>query len=142
MSGHGWPVVIQGHLLPSGQLQLNRALLTDLLRGRRECEVEITIRRAFATRSAQANRYYWGVVLGYLSEHTGHTPDELHDICKAKFLPKQLAVCDHNGEIVGEYVIGGSTAGLGVEEFAAYVNAIVDWARDALGVSIPPAETP
>ena len=33
----------------------------------------------YPDRSKQQNRYYWGVVLHLLSEHTGHDPEELHE---------------------------------------------------------------
>src|SRR5689334_22007093 len=65
-------------------------------------QLELTLRRRRATRSPQANRYYWGVVLEKLVRHCDHnyTPEELHDILKAKFIPKTLALADGNGEIV------------------------------------------
>jgi len=132
-----WPIVIAGHLGADGRIRCNKTLLRQLLHGRRECEVEIIVRRAYATRSTKANAFYWGVVLQALAEHTGHLPEELHDILKAKFLPKALAVCDLNGELRGEYVIGGSTASLSVEEFSEYMNRIIRWAQDELGVVIP-----
>jgi hypothetical protein len=132
-----WPIVIAGHLGADGQIRCNKKLLRQLLHGRRECEVELIIRRAFATRSTKANAFYWGVVLQALADHTGHLPEELHEILKAKFLPKALAVCDLNGELRGEYVIGGSTASLSVEEFSDYMNRIIRWADEELGVLIP-----
>jgi hypothetical protein len=106
------------------------------LRQLRDGEVEIRIERKRATRNQQQNRLYWGVVLWALSEHTGYTPDELHEICKAKFLPKQLAVADGNGEVVGEFVIGGSTTKLSMGEFSDYLRQIKLWAAE-LGVVIP-----
>jgi len=133
----GWPIVIAGHLTADGQIVCNKLLLRQLLSGHREADVEIIIRRAYATRSGKQNAYYWGIVLAALSEHTGHLPEELHEILKAKFLPKSLAVCDLNGKEEGAYVIGGSTVSLSVEEFASYVNRIVIWAEDDLGVLIP-----
>jgi len=136
-----WPIVIAGHLGADGQIRANKKLLRQLLHGRRECEVEIIIRRAYATRSIKANAFYWGVVLQALAEHTGHLPEELHSVLKAKFLPKALAVCDLNGTIQGEFVIGGSTTSLSVEEFTSYLDRVIEWANESLGVLIPPADT-
>ncbi len=93
-------------------------------------EIEIALTRRRATRSIQANAYYWGVVLHALSEHTGYTPDELHDICKAKFLPKRLAINNGNGEVVGEFVLGGSTRSLNTNEFYEYVERIRQWSAE------------
>ena len=93
-------------------------------------EMELTLSRRRATRSPQANAYYWGVVLHALSEYTGYTVDELHDICKAKFLPKKLAISKSNGEIVDEYVLGGSTRSLNTNDFYEYVERVRQWAAE------------
>lgn len=93
-------------------------------------EVEVAVTRRRATRSPQANAYYWGVVMQALSQHTGYTPDEMHDICKAKLLPKKLAIADGNGEVVGEFVLGGSTRSLNTNEFYEYVERVRQWAAE------------
>jgi hypothetical protein len=56
---------------------------------------------------------------------------------KAKFLPKHLSVPNQNGEIVGEFVIGGSTTKLNKLEFGEYCDSIVRWAAEDLGLVIP-----
>lgn len=103
----------------------------------RDGEYTITIARKHAHRSSQANRYYWGVVIALLSEHTGIDPDDLHLYLKARFLSKKLAICNGNGEIVDEYVLGGSTAALNVVEFYEYVQRIKQWALESLDCVIP-----
>lgn len=124
----------------AGRLQMrNRQMVADQLQRMRDGEVRITIERVHATRSAQANRYYWGVVVELLAEHTGYTADEIHDVLKAKFLPKKLAVTNGNGEIKGEFVVGGTTTKLDKLEFGEYVTRIRQWALDDLGVLIPEA---
>lgn len=40
----------------------------------------------YPTRSPESNRYYWGVVVKYISESTGHSPMEVHEAYKKKFL--------------------------------------------------------
>lgn len=100
-------------------------------------EVEIAVKRLRATRSLEQNAYYWGVVVQLLSEHTGYTPDEIHDVLKAKFIPKRLAVCDGNGEIKDEIVLGGSTRAMNKLEFGEYVESIRLWAAEDLDVVIP-----
>lgn len=135
MSG-AWPIVLPARL-ESGVMKLNAKRLAQLLRGRRDCDLELVIERKHATRSAAQNSYYWGVVVGLLSEHTGYTPDEIHEILKAKFLPKKLAVTDGNGEIRGEFVIGGTTTRLNKIEFGEFVEAVRRWAAEDLGVVIP-----
>jgi hypothetical protein len=100
-------------------------------------QLELTVQRRRATRSVQQNAWYWSGVLGALREHTGHTEDELHDLCKAMFLPKRLALNNGNGEVVGEYVLGGSTRQLNTNEFTEYIERIRQWAAETLDCDIP-----
>jgi len=112
-----------------GKLQVSVTKdFTAQLKTFRDGPVTVRIERKRASRSQAQNRLYWGVYVDALSQHTGHTPDEIHDLLKAKFLPKKLAVCNGNGEVVGEYVLGGSTTKLDVLEFGAYLDAIREWA--------------
>ena len=106
----------------------------------RDGEFVITIQRKHAIRTLAMNALYWGVYVKELSEYTGFTPDEMHFWLKAKFLPKKLAVANSNGEVVGEYVLGGSTTRLNKIEFGDYLREIKQWAQDALGVVIPEPE--
>ena len=100
-------------------------------------EMELALTRKRSTRSQHANAYYWGVVLHHLAEHTGYSVDEMHDVCKAKFLAKHLAVQNGNGEIVGEFVLGGSTRKLTTTEFYDYVERIRQWADVDLNCPTP-----
>lgn len=102
--------------------------------------LEVTVRRRKATRSVRANRYWWGICVQLVAEHTGYTPEEIHDIAKQMFLPKTLAVNDGNGEIKGEFVIGGSTRKLNTAEFAEFVERFKQWAATTLDVVIPDAD--
>lgn len=100
-------------------------------------ELEVTVQRQRATRSPQQNRYYWGVVLRVLADYTGYTAEELHDICRIKFLPKRVALADGNGEVKDDYVLGGSTRKLDTETFTVYLEAIRHWAATELDCDIP-----
>ena len=125
-------------VVTAGRLKVrNWSGLTRALARFRDGEVVITIARRRATRSAQANAYYWSQVVGLVADHTGHTPDEIHEIYKAKFLPKRLSFADGNGVVVGEFVIGGTTTRLTKTEFYEYVEQIRLWAAEELGVVIP-----
>lgn len=124
--------------LTKGKLHVRAwSTLVTVLSKWRDGEYTITITRKHAHRSQKQNAWYWSQVVGLVAEHTGYTPDEIHDIYKAMFLPKRLAMADQNGEIRGEFVIGGSTTKLNTLEFAEYCEAIRTWARDTLGVVIP-----
>lgn len=124
--------------LRKGKLQVRDwTRVASVLAHKKDGEYYVVIERAYATRSPQANRFYWGVVVQALSEHTGYSPDEMHAILKAKFIPKRCAVTDGNGEIVDELVIGGSSAQLTIGQFQEYCGEIQRWAAESLGVIIP-----
>lgn len=102
-------------------------------------EIELTVTRRRATRSPHANAYYWGVVIKEFHDHCtrqdmGYTENDLHEVLKAKFLPKRLAVCDSNGEIQGDFVMGGSTRSLNTNEFYEYVESCRQWLAE-LGIN-------
>lgn len=102
-------------------------------------ELEVIVRRLLATRSWLQNKAYWGLVIDRIVRHCEgqHTPNEVHELLKAKFLPKTLALADGNGEVVFEYVIGGSTRKLNTVQFSEYENEIRLWALEKLGLEIP-----
>jgi hypothetical protein len=102
----------------------------------RDGPVLLTVERKYATRSTAQNALYWACVVGLVAEHTGYTPDEIHDIYKAKFIPKAMAIADGNGEIVGEVVLGGSTTRMDTVQFSEFCERIREWAA-TLGVVIP-----
>lgn len=121
-----------------GKLQLrNRAKFAAELATLRDGEVVVTVEKKHATRSLDQNAWYWSQVVGLVAQHTGYTPDEIHEIYKAKFLPKELTFADGNGEIQGSFVIGGTTTRLNKLEFAEYCERIREWAAESLDVNIP-----
>ena len=103
----------------------------------RDGPVTVRIERKRASRSKQQNKYWWGVCIALVSEHTGYSPEEVHEIAKQLFLPKRLAVANGNGEIVGEYVLGGSSGKLDVVEFGEFMERFKQWAAETLDVVIP-----
>lgn len=115
----------------------NRQRLAEEVKHAPDGEYTLTLSRKRATRSVQSNRYYWGVVVELLSDHTGYTPDEIHEVLKAKFIPKRLSVSDGNGEIKGEFVIGGTTTEMNKLEFGEFITRIREWAAEELHVVIP-----
>jgi hypothetical protein len=103
-------------------------------------EVEIEIARLRATRSQKQNATYWGTIIKTISQHTGYRPTEVHELMKAKFIPKHMAILKGNGDILGQYVLGGSTRHMDVQEFGEYMTEIKEWAadpHDGLGLYIP-----
>jgi hypothetical protein len=136
------PLVTASGYIKAGRLMVrDRAQFDAAISGLKDgWEVELEVVRLRATRSQPQNRFYWGVVLHTLSQHTGYTPEELHDLMKCKFLPKERAFLDGNGEVVEQFVLGGSTRSLDTSEFSTYVNQIRDWASSVLNCYIPEAD--
>lgn len=86
-------------------------------------------------RSNQQSRYYFGVVVDILSNHTGFTPEEMHEILKHKFLRDWKKIKTVNG--VFEYVYTKSTTILSTAEFENYLAKIREWAAIELNCQIP-----
>lgn len=118
-----------------GRLQ-DGARLDAAMQRFRDGEVVVTVERRHATRSVEQNAAYWVAIVNPLAEHTGYTPDEIHEILKAKFLPKRVAIQDGNGEIVDEYVIGGTTTRLDKVQFGEFIREIQVWAAETLGLDL------
>lgn len=91
----------------------------------------VTIKKNRPIRSLSANKYYH-CILNILGAHTGHTHEQLHDICKKKFNAEVINLPKSGSEIRGK-----STTNLDTKEFAAYVNRVKMWAMDEFGVIIP-----
>jgi hypothetical protein len=122
-----------------GRLRIAKSnVLAAQLETLRDGPVEIRIERRVATRSQQANAYYW-FVLGLFADHTGHAAEDLHLYFKAKFLAKALVVCDPHGEIVIDSTVPGSTRKLNIPEFYEYVQRVKAVAEH-LGCVIPAAD--
>jgi ribosomal protein L39E len=82
-------------------------------------------------RSNNQNKYYWGVVIKTLSDETGFTPDEMHEVLKRKFLKYCKAL--PNGEQVE---VTESTTDLDTKEFEEYMEQIRRFAIQELDILI------
>ena len=136
------PRVVLSGTVSRGKLRLSLPAdaARELSRWKDGTPLTVSVEKKHATRSLQASAYYWGVVVARIAEHTGYTPDETHEALKQLHLPKTVAFADGNGEVVGELVIGGSTAKLNTVAFYEYVEQIRQWAQEKLGVLIEPPD--
>ena len=84
-------------------------------------------------RSIEQNSYYFGVVLKKLVEHfdNQYSLDEVHEICKYKFLGYDLKEIDNEN-----IPIMKTTRNLSTTDFMGYLNDIKQWAA-TLGCIIP-----
>lgn len=96
-------------------------------------EYVVQIKKNRSIRSLQANKYYH-VILNIIGISSGHSHDELHEICKLKFNSHMIDLPKG-----GSHVIGKTTTDLDTIEFAGYVNRVKQWAQDEWGITIPEA---
>gem|GEM_PF-3436476 len=84
--------------------------------------IELDLRSPKRHRSGQQNAWYWAA-LGELSEHTGHSPEELHEHFRAEFLTT-----------VGADGIRQcrSTTALTTAEFSRYIEQCQQFAAERL----------
>ncbi len=125
-------MIFHGRTLDDGKIQITRrdAMVAEM---RKHKHFHVVIRRKRKFRSSEQNRYYWGVVLDYISNETGHEPDELHTAFKMKYLKKY----DANGL---QFI--QSTTELTTCEFMAYIEQVRRFAAVELSIAIPdPEET-
>ena len=122
-----YSLVREGKLQKNISLQIKNEL--NHFEGKR---VEITIQKLSAKRSDQQNRLWW-LYMGILSKELGFTKEEIHDICKFKFL-KREKVDEKSGEIF-EYL--GSTTQLNKMEFADIVSELIRWVSETFDIVLP-----
>lgn len=91
-------------------------------------EFQLVARKARKPRSNNQNSYYWGVVLSLIYDHTGHTPEELHEAFKWKFLKR------FNSDGLE---FAKSTTELTTGEMMEYVENIKKFAAEELDIVIP-----
>jgi hypothetical protein len=115
-----------------GKIVFENRQLFDLWTGHFEdnTPVWVIVRKESKIRSLQANAYLW-VCYTLISEYTGFTPEEIHAICKKKFIVKTLQYGDKIYEAVG------STALMDTMEFTSYVDKVKLWAGEEFGITVP-----
>jgi hypothetical protein len=116
-----------------GKLQKNvRVQIANELKEFEGKRIEIKIQKLKSIRSHQQNRLWW-LYMTMLSVDTGYTKDEMHEICKFKFL-KRSKVVEKTGEIL-EYL--ESTTKLNKSEFADMVSELIRWSAETLDIVLP-----
>ncbi len=100
------------------------------LRGKR---VKLVIASQRQLRSRSQNAYLWGVVYALLAEWSGHTPEEIHEAMKLRYLSRRIKLGSE------AQLTTASTTDLNTEEFAHYVDEVRRFAAEQ-GLSIPDAD--
>tara|TARA_B100000768_G_C11195976_1_gene339498 strand:- start:255 stop:653 length:399 start_codon:yes stop_codon:yes gene_type:complete len=93
--------------------------------------VEVTIKEYKPKRSNQLNQYYWGVVVKIISDYTGYTKEETHELLKQTFLKKKILIDDE------WYDTTESTTKMNNKEMLEFIDEVKMWASQTLSVYIP-----
>lgn len=122
-------ILFRGQVDENGKLHLlDRSKFLASLLALRNKTVEVEVRKYRRSRTIQQNKFYFGVVLPILADHTGYSADEMHDALKLKFLLDR----ERNDELPTVK----STTSLTTQEFIEYIEAIRLLAAE-MGVYIP-----
>jgi len=90
--------------------------------------VQVTVEKLKHSRTNGQNRYYWGVVVKLIAQHTGHDPEQIHEALKTMFSPKWH---------LGDKAIPTSTTRLDTLAFVEYTERCRVWGSEFLGLNIP-----
>jgi hypothetical protein len=90
--------------------------------------VQVTVEKIKHKRTNNQNKYYWGVVVKLIAQHTGHDPEQIHEALKQMFSPKWY---------LGSVMVPNSTARLDTLEFVEYTEKCRMWGSEFLNLNIP-----
>lgn len=114
-----------------GRLELDdRESFSRAMRSFKRGRVTVRIEVDRGKRTARQNRYY-RLVLGLISDHTGHDPDELHELFKHRFLQPEAHT------VLGEEIEIWTTTSEDRDSFWEYVDRIRRFALIDLSVETP-----
>lgn len=106
--------------------------LYNVLKTLKPAEYTVEIKRVRAGRSDPQRRYYFGVICAVLSQELGYTKDEIHEVIKVKFCPKDAVL--PTGEVI---TIPGSTKDWDIADSQEKHEEIRRWALTDLEIYIP-----
>jgi hypothetical protein len=102
---------------------------------------EVVFQDIVTTRSAKANRYLWGVVYALIAQHTGHSPEAIHDAMCELHLPDEHARVEFFNRMTGEKleveVDSRRSSKLSGMAFYDFVEEVRQWALNFLDVVTP-----
>lgn len=130
MAGVGLRAVTSRTITTEEQRQAVLAALKGLSLGKKGWDIEW--KQHIEKRSTTANAFYW-VVVGLIADDTGNSRDDTHEALKNKFCPMKVVRLMDDGEIFPIY----STAAMRAPDFAGYLEKVIAFATDDLGLILP-----
>lgn len=110
----------------SNRVDIATKKIADFVDGKDDWFV-VEIQKSKQVRSLPQNKYYWGVVVKVVSQHTGYTSEETHQELARMFLSYE-----NSGKLFVR-----STTKLNTLEFEKYAESCRDWAKKEMDVYIP-----
>ena len=96
-----------------------RAKLNKMIQSKEGKVAQLTIGDIEKSRSGQQNKYYWGVVLELIADHTGAHENELHEYFIKEYSPKITV------EVLGKVITRPKrTPEMTTVEFSEYIERI------------------
>jgi hypothetical protein len=83
----------------------------------------VSVAQKKSKRSESQNARYWAFLTAF-GNHLGYTKDEMHDLCKQKFLSEVVEI---NGEM---FKVMKSTPNTKTDEFAQYMTMCEMWGAE------------
>ena len=124
-----------------GKLFLDKSdKFKEYLFGLTDKRVQVTVEKLKHNRTNGQNRYYWGVVVKLIAQHTGHDTEQVHELLKQLFSPKWcpfVSTASRSELLFGDLAIPTSTARLDTIAFAEYTEKCRMWANEFLGLNVP-----
>lgn len=120
---------------------LNKARFLEDMKQFKNCDIVFEIKKR-GKRSNRQNRYYFGVVVPEITRRLRElgndvNSDVVHEYLKGRFNTTRIVI-----EATGEAMdVPKSTTELNKEEFAAYVDRIIQFCAESLDIVIPPPNT-
>lgn len=109
-----------------------------LRRAGKDVWIEVHTQPGVGLRSADSNRYLWGVVYRAICEETGNDPESVHWGLKREAV--RVGVLTPEYITLGDQLIEAEpTTVTDSETFSRYVSWVVDFAREKLGVHVEEA---
>lgn len=125
---------VSAEVTSDGRLELeDRAAFSKAMRHFKRGRVTVRIETDRGRRTSQQNRYY-RLILGLISEDTGHEADELHELFKHKFLTARTVT------VLGEDVDVWTTTLEDYDGFWQYVERIRRFALLELQIETPDSD--
>ncbi len=94
---------------------------------------EITVAPHKKRRSTDQNSLLWKWYT-HIADYTGHTTEEIHEWCKAQFLPPRIV------NVAGNDVEYRSTTKLTTVGMSEFMERVYAWATSELGLFLPVPE--